>query len=247
MFKPLIAAALLAAGASAARAATTVDQSILAVGSPGVSIVYSNLGHTQPTPGQFFDVTDLQFVTAGKTGLLAGIDLQLTRNPAASFGQLTLLVARNVAIDGGGHPSGTILGAIDVNISALPASGGGPLFSIDTRSLGASFTAGEQFAFALSGAESNPGVFGWAFATRATAPGSPLNFLAYPGGAAYRSVTPTGQEGENPFLLQGADFGFRTLVDDGVAPVPEPGEWAMMLAGLGLVGAVTRRRRVSAA
>jgi hypothetical protein len=28
-----------------------------------------------------------------------------------------------------------------------------------------------------------------------------------------------------------------------LAPVPEPGEWAMMLAGMGLLGVVIRRRR----
>lgn len=31
-----------------------------------------------------------------------------------------------------------------------------------------------------------------------------------------------------------------------VAPVPEPSEWAMMLAGLGVVGAISRRRRKAA-
>lgn len=30
---------------------------------------------------------------------------------------------------------------------------------------------------------------------------------------------------------------------DALTPVPEPGEWAMMMAGLGLVGAITRRRK----
>lgn len=37
------------------------------------------------------------------------------------------------------------------------------------------------------------------------------------------------------------DFGFRTYVD--VAPVPEPETYAMMLAGLGLLGFVARRRK----
>lgn len=31
-----------------------------------------------------------------------------------------------------------------------------------------------------------------------------------------------------------------------VTPIPEPGEWAMMLAGMALIGAITRRRNLSA-
>lgn len=42
-----------------------------------------------------------------------------------------------------------------------------------------------------------------------------------------------------PVSLQLSNF--RALPD--VAPVPEPGEWAMMIAGLGLVGGIARRRR----
>ncbi|HEX3099278.1 MAG TPA: PEPxxWA-CTERM sorting domain-containing protein [Usitatibacter sp.] len=38
----------------------------------------------------------------------------------------------------------------------------------------------------------------------------------------------------NPMARPGAHFG-------SVTPVPEPSEWLMMLAGLGLVGAIVRR------
>jgi hypothetical protein len=36
----------------------------------------------------------------------------------------------------------------------------------------------------------------------------------------------------------------QVAVDIAVSPVPEPGEWAMLLAGLGLMGTIVRRRSV---
>jgi hypothetical protein len=36
----------------------------------------------------------------------------------------------------------------------------------------------------------------------------------------------------------------QVALDIAVSPVPEPGEWAMLLAGLGLMGAIVRRRSV---
>jgi hypothetical protein len=36
----------------------------------------------------------------------------------------------------------------------------------------------------------------------------------------------------------------QVAVDIAVSPVPEPGEWAMLLAGLGLMGAIVRRRNI---
>ena len=51
-------------------------------------------------------------------------------------------------------------------------------------------------------------------------------------------VTNLSQNGGNPTGLR-VEF-----TDSAVTPVPEPGEWAMMLAGLGIVGLIARRRRL---
>lgn len=43
-------------------------------------------------------------------------------------------------------------------------------------------------------------------------------------------------------LQSGTHQSFAQVAVDIAAPIPEPGEWAMLLAGLGLMGAVVRRR-----
>ena len=47
-------------------------------------------------------------------------------------------------------------------------------------------------------------------------------------------------------LGTGGTFGAGTLTISAVSGVPEPTNWAMLIAGFGLVGAVARRRRVEA-
>lgn len=113
----------------------------------------------------------------------------------------------------------------------------------DTFALGA-YTAGTELIFRMTNVESarlgTPGtIAGQLFSGTSSA----LN----PGGVPFVLVTPGG--------LGVLDVGFEDLVPSRdtynnlsftveVAPIPEPHEWAMMLAGLGLVGVIARRRRV---
>jgi hypothetical protein len=61
-------------------------------------------------------------------------------------------------------------------------------------------------------------------------------------------VGPEGQNGVlyhpgagEPGFMSGYDVTYR-IISDGVAPVPEPGTWVMLLIGCGALGALARRR-----
>ena len=45
--------------------------------------------------------------------------------------------------------------------------------------------------------------------------------------------------------IAGDDFDHTVNVNIVAAPVPEPESWAMLLAGLGIIGATVRRRRAT--
>jgi hypothetical protein len=64
-----------------------------------------------------------------------------------------------------------------------------------------------------------------------------LTSPAYAGGVSYN----INGSGFTPNASR--DFAFRTYVDTSVAAVPEPGTWSLLILGVGLTGAVARRRR----
>jgi hypothetical protein len=61
-------------------------------------------------------------------------------------------------------------------------------------------------------------------------------------GWALLPFMPNGTNGVDFYSAEGYDLSTRPLLTVEVAAVPEPGTWAMLAAGLGLIGAVARRR-----
>jgi hypothetical protein len=70
-------------------------------------------------------------------------------------------------------------------------------------------------------------------------------------GSETQSYTATGSVGFLAFISGGSGTGGSVIdnivvSDNSVAAIPEPGEWAMMLFGLGIVGTIAKRRRAIA-
>jgi hypothetical protein len=103
------------------------------------------------------------------------------------------------------------------------------------------FGGGQVNYLLLNGYTPDPGTtFGWFTAYGAVTNPESLNFATFvvnADGSYTGWIPPAGTQGQTRFI--GGQFVFD------IAPVPEPETWAMMLAGLGLVGFSARRRRAA--
>ncbi len=221
------------------QAASVLDQSNIAPGSdPSFQIIASGLSFATDQ-GVLTDLAGLQFVTAGMSGKLTQVDLQLAKHRNGqdvpiSVGSGSLIIAKDIIFNGTEIVSGTLLAEVGFPTSGI--NGFSTLATFDLSSFNIHFDSGNQFVIAVLGNEDVLSLFRWAFSGD-----------AYAGGKGYFGVAFQGND-ELAWLdanQQGPlnrDYGFQTWM-----AVPEPATWAMMILGFGLVGGAMRRRRVTAA
>lgn len=235
-FIALAAFAAFAAAAVPAAAVVQLDQNAM-VATPGEGRVFQ-VSSTVRNGASGFDL--MQTFTAGLTGTLARIDTQnyVLSGPPATF---TLTVYSGNATGAGA----TALGSVNVaSLQSAASIGAGAMNQIDVSSLGIAVTAGSLYSYEFAAAHT-PAVpattLGWVIGTADADFGNAV-LNDYAGGRSYRETYTGGvSNGWDTSGNFAVDRGFQTYVD--VAPVPEPGEWAMMIAGLGVVGFAARRRR----
>ncbi len=188
-----------------------------------------------------------QEVTAGQTGQLVRIDLQLGRlGVGQTIGTAPLLLE---LVAGGAAALPANLGSAALSVNPLGATSAASLVSVDVSSLNFNVTAGQQFTILLGAASpATTDRFSWLFGydTGVDADNDGFSDIvsrSYAGGDNYLrdNVNFTN------WFATGFDRGFATFVDVAGAAVPEPASWALMIAGFGLTGTALRRRRVAAA
>ena len=179
---------------------------------------------------------------------------------------MTLLKAKLIALLLALTLAGTANAATESSTSALTFSGGNAFFG---NTIAAGFSAFDDFftfsvpaantgnvgASVIAGFSSSPGSFGWtsvitAFDLFSGTPGSGTLITL---GTVYGGIAGTtgafgllpgnyflNVQGSIPNPAAGGSYGgAANLV---LTPVPEPGEWALMMSGLGLIGFMVRRR-----
>lgn len=235
-FVPSLLAAALASAiiGSPALAVTVVDQNAFVPdpsGPPATGRIVTTIGVRPPSTA---NILSGQSVTAGVAGRLSAIELQgfVASLPDTIFG--FTLYSGDIAA--GGIPIGFLTGL-------TPLAGSLQNTRLDVSAFGLNVTPGQVFSFSV-GIVSGPAnanarlIIGNFAGAVLPAPPPILNFNNYAGGV--RSAAVPGSQ----FVPQlNGDLGFRTFVDTGVARVPEPESWAMMIVGFMAVGAAARRRR----
>jgi hypothetical protein len=234
--------------AAPAQAAVVVDQQSLVTRTPpNTALVLGRVGIVTLQNGTVVRNTYVQTITAGQRGLLDRIDLQIGQGSGPGLLGIGLF-------DGAWTP---------LNQTAPLVFNG--IFSPFLPSPTAAVDAQQFFTFSAQGAgyRVRPGqVFSLVFAHQPFQPTGSVSLVVGTGTPFVPGQTPSfnlnryagGQldlyvdnETTPRNVALPASVGFRTFVDTAGA-VPEPGTWALMILGFGVVGAGLRRKiRVQAA
>lgn len=199
-----------------------------------VLVVASGVAFADPVPDQSFtpslptgttatvglsnSVDWSQTFTVGLTGTLTSFDVAIRTN-STSVASPLLVDLRTTG--GTGAPTDPDAGAnilFSTSVTGIPND---PNFTIHSFVVGVPVTAGDVLAIVLRSDDLNP-VYGWAAVTTDS----------YAGGAAFRRLF-SGTWGTSTAGIN--ELWFRTFVDQGTAPVPEPALLALLVTGLGLV------------
>jgi hypothetical protein len=233
----LVVASLLAASAAPASAALVLDQNsfITPVGATltGSSLTSFALG-SGPSAGRWRQ--QVQSLTVGVAGRLAQVDFQLYRNAMTST-LLEVTVARGSFGDPGYAPVASFTQAVTATQADILAGG---FTALDVSSLGLVVAAGDVLSFHLSTtlpASGGSQLF-WVIGEPGANPGEVVNAPVLAGGSAQITIN-----GGASWQAVPTDRSLRTHVETASAGVPEPGSWAMLIAGFGLSGTILRRRR----
>lgn len=199
------------------------------------------------TPGFAANVSQVQTFTASVAGQLHGIDLQIFQDNRFGAGTLSLTLVEGDFAAG----ARAIRGSADVPTAALRTTASGrdlePLLRFDTSAFQLGLAAGDRFSviftiipdgdFAAASllvgnttgaVEELPGIGFRPIVQRSN----------YAGGALY-TLFPDGRLGA-PGI---SDVGFRTFIAASAGAIPEPGSWALMILGHGVIGGLYRRRK----
>lgn len=219
MFRTAFAAALML-GATIAQAATETTEVAGGTGARAVTLSYSG------AIGQSF--------TANTTDLSSfGFQFEAL-NPANSNDSITFTLRNGAGLAGSVVTSRTF--TLPASINSRTATW------FDIALTNTLLTAGSIYTAVLSNAGSsyrNAVVYGPDLYVGGPFNGQPKTGDAYADGRLYvGNVNTVGTQCNSGIC----DLNFR-MTGTAVAPVPEPGEWAMMAAGLGVVGMVARRRK----
>jgi hypothetical protein len=171
-----------------------------------------------------------QTFTVGKSGTLDNIRVNFIGTPSTDF-DLNFHLARIVGGEALFSQSIALSAPSTESLSFYPFdTDPSHWMKLDLSALNISVQAGDAFALAVEPLDSPVATF-W----------SSTNNDSYVGGYSFA----IGNLSDQVFTLTppGADLEFATYVS---SAVPEPGEWAMLIAGFGLIGMAMRRRRIGA-